>query len=288
VENIKKVFITGITGNQGGAVARNLKGSDFQIIGLTRNKNSAKAIELQNHGVQIWEGNLDQLDSFSASLDNMDLMFLVQSMEQGAKSEIEQGKRIVDLAVAKGIGHLVYSSVMGADLNTGIPHFDSKDIIERYIHQSGIDFTILRPASFFENFLNPEVIKRIRKGKLVMPLNKNVVQQLISTQDVGKIAAQIIKEVTNYKGRTISIATDEKSMVELAKCFEDGLKMEVSYQKLPGIFTFLLMGKDLYKMFAYMNKNNFTIVEDINKIREEFEGLGSLDQWIRTTFQNNY
>jgi len=288
VENIKKVFITGITGNQGGAVARNLKGSDFQIIGLTRNKNSAKAIELQNHGVQIWEGNLDQLDSFSASLDNMDLMFLVQSMEQGAKSEIEQGKRIVDLAVAKGIGHLVYSSVMGADLNTGIPHFDSKDIIERYIHQSGIDFTILRPASFFENFLNPEVIKRIRKGKLVMPLNKNVVQQLISTQDVGKIAAQIIKEVTNYKGRTISIATDEKSMVELAKCFEDGLKMEVSYQKLPGIFTFLLMGKDLYKMFAYMNKNNFTIVEDINKIRDEFEGLGSLDQWIRTTFQNNY
>lgn len=288
MENIKKVFITGITGNQGGAVARNLKGSDFQIIGLTRNKNSAKAIELQNHGVQIWEGNLDQLDSFSASLDNMDLMFLVQSMEQGAKSEIEQGKRIVDLAVAKGIGHLVYSSVMGADLNTGIPHFDSKDIIERYIHQSGIDFTILRPASFFENFLNPEVIKRIRKGKLVMPLNKNVVQQLISTQDVGKIAAQIIKEVTNYKGRTISIATDEKSMVELAKCFEDGLKMEVSYQKLPGIFTFLLMGKDLYKMFAYMNKNNFTIVEDINKIRDEFEGLGSLDQWIRTTFQNNY
>ena len=109
MENIKKVFITGITGNQGGAVARNLKGSDFQIIGLTRNKNSAKAIELQNHGVQIWEGNLDQLDSFSASLDNMDLMFLVQSMEQGAKSEIEQGKRIVDLAVAKGIGHLVYS-----------------------------------------------------------------------------------------------------------------------------------------------------------------------------------
>ena len=60
--------------------------------------------------------------------------FLVQAFEQGAKSEIEQAKKIIDLACDKGVNHLVYSSVMGADLNTGIPHFDSKYVIEKYIH----------------------------------------------------------------------------------------------------------------------------------------------------------
>ena len=63
--------------------------------------------------------------------------------------------------------------------------------------------------------------------------------------------------------------------------------MPVIYQKLPGIFTLLFMGKDLYKMFAYMNKNNFALVDDIDEIKKEFDGLGDLDQWIRTSFKNH-
>ncbi len=287
MKNIQKVFITGVTGKQGGAVARNLINSDIEILGLTRNTESAKAIELQKSGVSIIKGDLDKPDSFGDLLDNIDVFFLVQAFEQGAKSEIEQAKKVIDLACNKGVNHLVYSSVMAADLNTGIPHFDSKYVIEKYIHSKGIDYTILRPASFNENYLNPEVLKRLKKGKLVMPLNKNVVQQLISTEDVGKIASQVIRNISKYRNKTISLATDEKSILEQAKSFSEGLEMPVSYQKLPGIFTLLFMGMDLYKMFAYMNKNNFTIVDNIDEIKKEFDGLGDLDQWIRTSFKNH-
>ena len=288
MKNIQKVFITGVTGKQGGAVARNLINSEIEILGLTRNTESAKAIELQKSGVSIIKGNLDKPDSFGNLLDNIDVFFLVQAFEQGAKSEIEQAKRVIDLACKKGVNHLVYSSVMAADLNTGVPHFDSKYVIEKYIHGKGIDYTILRPASFNENYLNPEVLKRLRKGKLVLPLNKNVIQQLISTEDVGKIASQVIRNISKYRNKTISLATDEKSIMEQAKSFSEGLEMPISYQKLPGIFTLLFMGKDLYKMFAYMNKNNFTIVDNIDEIKKEFDGLGDFDQWIRTSFKNQY
>jgi len=288
MKNIQKVFITGVTGKQGGAVARNLINSDIEILGLTRNTESAKAIELKKSGVSIIKGDLDKPDSFGNLLDNIDVFFLVQAFEQGAKSEIEQAKKVIDLACNKGVNQLVYSSVMGADLNTGIPHFDSKYVIEKYIHSKGIDYTILRPASFNENYLNPEVLKRLRKGKLVLPLNKNVIQQLISTEDVGKIASQVIRNISKYRNKTISLATDEKSILEQAKSFSEGLEMPVSYQKLPGIFTLLFMGKDLYKMFAYMNKNNFTLIDDIDAIKKEFDGLGDFDQWIRTSFKNQY
>ena len=288
MKNIQKVFITGVTGKQGGAVARNLINSDIEILGLTRNAESSKAIELQKSGVSIIKGDLDKPDSFGDLLDNIDVFFLVQAFEQGAKSEIEQAKKVIDLAFNKGVNQLVYSSVMGADLKTGIPHFDSKYVIEKYIHSKGIDYTILRPASFNENYLNPEVLKRLRKGKLVLPLNKNVIQQLISTEDVGKIASQVIRNISKYRNKTISLATDEKSILEQAKSFSEGLEMPVSYQKLPGIFTLLFMGKDLYKMFAYMNKNNFTIIDDIDAIKKEFDGLGDFDQWIRTSFKNQY
>ena len=288
MKSVKRIFITGVTGKQGGALAKNLIGSDMEIFGLTRNKGSAKALELQKSGLSIIEGNLDKADLFSNYLDGIDVFFLVQAFEQGAKSEIEQAKKIIDLVCKKGINHLVYSSVMGADLNTGIPHFDSKYVIEKYIHQKDIDYTILRPASFNENYLNPEVMKRLRKGKLVLPLNKNVIQQLISTEDVGKIASQMIRNISKYKNKTISLATDEKSVIEQANAFSKGLEMKVTYQKLPGIFTLLFMGKDLYKMFGYMNKNNFVVVDSIDEIKKEFDGLGDLEQWISDSFKNHF
>ena len=286
MKSIKKVFISGVTGKQGGALARNLLNSEIQLYGLTRNKGSVKAIELQKSGLTIVEGDLDKPDLFSEHLEGIDVYFLVQAFEQGAKSEIEQAKKIIDLVCDKGVKHLVYSSVMGADLNTGVPHFDSKYVIEKYIHQKGIDYTILRPASFNENYLNPEVLKRLKKGKLVLPLNKNVVQQLISTEDVGKIASQVIRNISKYKNKTMSLATDEKSVTEQAKSFSKGLGMDIAYQKLPGIFTLLFMGKDLYKMFGYMNKNNFVVVKNIEEVKKEFDGLGDLDHWIQTSFKN--
>ena len=92
MKSIKKIFIAGVTGKQGGAVSRNLMNSEVELFGLTRNKDSAKAIELQKSGVKIVEGDLDKPDLFSNYLDGIDIFFLVQAFEQGAKSEIEQAK----------------------------------------------------------------------------------------------------------------------------------------------------------------------------------------------------
>ena len=130
------------------------------------------------------------------------------------------------------------------------------------------------------------VLKKLLKGTLVTPLKKEVVQQLISTEDIGKIASQIIRKLSQYKNKTISIATDEKSISEQLASFSQVLDMPVSYQKLPGILTFLFMGKDLYKMFRYMNLNGFVGVDSIDSIKDEFEGLEDMDQWIATTYKS--
>jgi len=284
---IKNVLITGITGNQGGAVARHLINENVKLFGLTRNTTSDKAKELAEMGVKVLEGDLDDLSSYKSHLENIETVFFVQALEQGSENEIKQGKMFIKEVKKQNIKHLVYSSVMCADLNTGVPHFDSKNELEKYIAQNEITFTILRPASFNENFLNPEITKRILKGKLVMPLNKNVIQQYIATDDIGKIAAQVINNPVTYENKTISIATDEKSLVEVANIFSKELNKKITYQKLPGIITWLVMGKDLRKMFTYMNKNNFKAVEDIDALKKEFSGLGNLNQWVADEFKNS-
>ena len=286
METSKKILVTGITGQQGSAVACHLSNKGVQIFGLTRNANSEKAKALADKNITVLEGDLNDPSSYEAHLNGMDAVFCVQAFEQGKESEIKQGKQFIDHIKSKGVGHLVYSSVLGADLNTGVPHFESKYVLENHIKSSDLNYTILRPASFNENFLNPEITKRLDKGKLVMPLHKTVTQQYISTDDVGNIAAKVLLQPEKYKGKTLSIATDQKQLTEVAQLFGEAMKRDMKYQKLPGFVTRLLMGKDLSKMFNYMNKNDFVVVKDIDALKQEFEGLGDLKQWIDTNFKS--
>ena len=117
-------------------------------------------------------------------------------------------------------------------------------------------------------------------------LKKTVIQQLISTDDVGKVASKVIMEPETYKNKTLSIATDQKQMTEVAQLFGEVMNRDIKYQKLPGLITRLVMGKDLSKMFKYMNKNNFVVVKDIAAIKHEFNLDSNLKDWISNNFSH--
>src|SRR3989442_10734911 len=55
----RTILITGVTGNQGGAVAQALQGSGFRLRGLTRKPESERAAALARHGVDVVKGDLD-------------------------------------------------------------------------------------------------------------------------------------------------------------------------------------------------------------------------------------
>ena len=283
MENKKRIFVTGITGNQGSAVTRHLLDNGHEVIGLTRDANSEKAQQLKNQGVNIVEGNLNDATTFQSKIKNSDAIFFVQSL-QGKNSEIQQGKQFIDVITSIGINHLVYTSVLGADLNTGIPHFDSKYEIEKHIKSTNINYTILRPASFYENYLHPQVANGIRKAKYLSPLKKTCRQQMIGVDDIGKIVVQVISNPKEYSGKTLSIATDEYQIGDIPKLFSEAMNKPVKYKKIPGIIVRFAMGKDLYKMFKYMNQNDFCVVNNIQKVRDEFSINDDFKKWVNQNF----
>ncbi|MBT8300631.1 MAG: NmrA/HSCARG family protein [Maribacter sp.] len=286
MEKKKTVFITGITGNQGSAVAKHLLANNHGVIGLTRNASSEKANHWESKGVALVEGDLGEPESFQAELNKADAIFLVQLLQQKEK-EISQGKRFIDALNPDSKAHFVYSSVLGADLNTGVPHFESKHELEKYIQSKNLRHTILRPASFYENHLFPQVANGIKKGKFVSPLNKGCKQQMIGTDDIGKIAAQVISDRAKYEDQTLSIATDEWEIGDVPRAFSEVLNIPVKYKKLPRFITRLAMGKDLYKMFNYMNKHDFKVVENIQDIKDEFNITGDLKSWAQEHFKTD-
>src|SRR5262245_30672713 len=121
------ILITGATGKQGGATLRHLaKRGGFKRRALTRNVAGEAARAVAALGAEVLPGDLDDEAAVGRALDGAWGVFSVQTWQGGVEREEQQGKRLARLARARGVQRFVYSSVGGANLKTGISHFDSK------------------------------------------------------------------------------------------------------------------------------------------------------------------
>src|ERR1700747_204684 len=124
--NDRTILITGVTGQQGGAVAQALQGSGFHLRGLTRKPDSERAMALARQGIDIVKGDLDDEATLRRPFTGAWGVFGVQNAgEAGVEREEAQGKRLATLAREAGVEHFVYTSVGSADKRTGVPHFDN-------------------------------------------------------------------------------------------------------------------------------------------------------------------
>src|SRR5882672_3992939 len=101
--NNRTILITGVTGNQGGAVAQALQGAGINLRGLTRKPDSEQAVALARHGVDIVKSDLDDEVTLRRALAGAWGVFGVQNAgEAGVAREEVQGKRLAKLAREAG------------------------------------------------------------------------------------------------------------------------------------------------------------------------------------------
>ncbi len=280
----KTIFVTGATGNQGGAVLHYLVRSGFHVKALSRNPFSEAGKKMVHPNVEIISGDLNDPRTYQHHLDQVEAVFCNLSFKQGIDKELNQGINLVNNSKEKKVKHFLYSSVVGCDANTGIPHWESKFKIENYLKKSGMDYTIVRPSSLYENLLIPEVHKRILKGKLVLPTNGDKEQQFISADDIGKISTAIFSDPEKYAGKTMSVAAEQMNGTQMAAVLSKALGKTITYQKLPMIITRLVMGKGLAKMFRWINENDALFVKDMTILHNQFPGMLRLEDWIKSRF----
>src|SRR5713226_5833438 len=161
----KTVLITGATGRQGGAVIRHMLPKGWKLRALARRPDTPAARDLTRQGVEVVQGDLEDPASLERAARGAYGIYSVQDFwSVGARREVQQGKNLADAAKKGGVGHFVYSSVGGAERNSGIEHWETKWEIEKHIRQLGLPATTLRPAAFMENNYTDQVEIGILKG----------------------------------------------------------------------------------------------------------------------------
>ena len=276
------VLVSGATGNQGGAVAQALLAKGHKVRALTRNIESPAANRLAAQGAEVQQGNFDDANRLTKALKGIDTFYLMGSpMEVGPEGESKQGIALANAAKSAGVGHLVYGSVANADLNTGIPHFDSKFKVEQHIKTLEVPFTISAPVFFMDNVIAPWSIDTLNAGKITQAMPGNRLLQQVSVKNIGEFVASLIDRRESVFGQRFDFAGDELTGDDMARQLTAALGRDIQYEDFP-VSVLREQSADMAAMFEWFDGVGYNV--DINKLHETFSDVNwqRYDHWIRS------
>jgi len=268
-DNQTSVLVTGATGNQGGAVIDHLLAADtdFDIRGLTRDAGSDAARQLEDRGVTMVEGDLNEPDSLREHVADVDAVFAVTNFwTQGYETQVQQGKNIADVAAEAGVDHFVFSGVGSHEKDTGIPHFDSAWEIEQHAQDLDLPMTVLQPVFFFQNF--EAFADDILDGTLAFPLEEGVELQMIDVDDLGHAAAVTFERPDEFIGERVELAGDELTLRETAEIFSRVTGVDVDPVHVPTDEAVEDFGEEFTVMCEWFNEVGYSA--DIPALEERF------------------
>lgn len=283
------VLVVGATGQQGGAAAGALLRRGRAVRALVRDPGKPAARQLRDAGASLVTGDLDDLASVRAALRSCYGVFLVLTMmsghqitQEGVAAEQRRGQAVAELAREAGIAYLVYSSIRGAGQHTGIPHVESKARIEERIAALGLPATILRPASFMDNFAsyNRPVLKG---GELVvsLALRPQTPVALVATRDIGEFAAIAFGQPGQFTGRQVELAGDYLTGPQIAAVFARACGIPARFQQVP-IEQLRAFDEELARQYEWMDSRGAD-APDVMALRAEHPGLMTLGAWLEAT-----
>jgi uncharacterized protein YbjT (DUF2867 family) len=277
----RRILVTGATGQQGGSLARLLLQKKHKVYALTRSRDaqSSAAQDLVNKGANIVKGDLDDPDSLQHAVKDIESIFLMGTpYEDGTEGETRRGKLVADIAKENKVEHLVYSSVVNADKNTGIPHFESKYKVEQHIKNLRIPYTIIGPTFFMENLLGPGLGPGLglQQGQLALPLSPSTILQQIALQNIAEFSALVIESPKRFLGKRIDIASDEVTGQQATEILSNVLEYKIKYTSIPAA------NEDMARMYEWYEKVGTGI--DITSLHQEYPTVNWLTfkDWARS------
>ena len=240
------VFVCGITGTQGGALARQLLALNWTIHSTVRSLDTPAAQKLKADGVKLTLGDYDDEAALKTALAGCTKLFLNMSPDiANIANEFTRGQRVLTLAKAAGITQVVYSGSVFADApervravpkdSILIAMMRGKTKIEASVAAGGFEsYTLLRPCNFMANFVLPKA--RMYNGlvdqrRWVLAMKPTTQLPLIDVVDIAKFVAAAFRDPERFRGAGIVLASETKTPEEIVAALSAaaGKEIQTSY-----------------------------------------------------------
>ncbi|NBD08372.1 NmrA family NAD(P)-binding protein [Corallococcus silvisoli] len=229
------VLVTAATGRQGGATARALlaEGSSSVRV-MVRNPEAPTAKALAAAGAEVVVGDLDDPASLRAACAGARAVFSMQSPTLTAtgvdfSKERQQGRNLVEAALAEGIGTFVHTATSGVGDHRNVEgwaegrwksheeYWENKLATCDLVRHAGFKrWTLILPSTFMDHpMLEPSGFVDGRRLITVIRTDRPI--PLIAPEDIGKAAAAAINDPEKFNGVTLQLAGDLLTLPRIAE-----------------------------------------------------------------------
>ena len=267
------MLVTGITGQQGGAVAVELHKRGYPLRGLSRDINSPQAQALAAQGIAMVQGDFSDPASVQAAVTGVTGIFL---NTPNGPDEVTQGKTVIDAAKSAGVRHIVYSTYTSADPQLGRPGMPKAEV-ESYLRNSGIGYTILRPVTFMENFARMK--SAILRDGIRDPRKPDTRMLYISVKDIAFFCGEAFDHPAGWLGRELNIASDTFTNPELAEIIGRVTGTPVSYTRITWDEWGKGMPPGLVDLYRWYENSGFSV--DVAGLRKQYPNLYTMERYLR-------
>lgn len=197
-----------------------------------------KADDLKKRGASVVKGDLRDVESLEFALRGVStVVSATHSMLGKGDASVEhvddEGVRsLIDESKKAGVEHFIFVSVLQAALDHPVDFWQAKARVERYLRDSGLNYTIIRPAGFMEMHAYVLIGKLVESGKRVVMFGsgKNP-RNFVAAGDVAKMIVAATDD-PKMRGETVEIGGPENLTAnEVAETFAriSGKKAKVTH-----------------------------------------------------------
>lgn len=189
------IFVSGATGNAGGAVVTALAAADEDVRALVRDAHRAPLPA----GVEAATGDLNRPDTLAPHFHGVSAAFLLSGYE-GLDETLANMRR----AGVERVVLLSSSAAPSGDLTNAVARYHI--LSERAVRESGLAWTFLQPNSFMTNSF--QWLPQLRQGAVIRAPFADVRVATIDPRDLGAVAAAALTSDA-HEGRAYRLSGPE-------------------------------------------------------------------------------
>lgn len=221
-----KILITGAAGLNGTALVNEFVQHQKKVRVLVRD---AKKADLFNSSyVEVAVGDMLQPETLVEALKDIEIAVLISSPEPRMQ---ETQETFIDAAKKAGVRHIVKISALNADSESPARFIRMHGEIEKYLKNSGMAWTFIRPANFMQMFLR-DLPTIMHQDAFYYPM----ADASIAPTDAHDIAKVIYAVLTTegHENKIYEMSGPEAlTLNDIASLFSQALGRTIRYVALP-------------------------------------------------------
>jgi uncharacterized protein YbjT (DUF2867 family) len=225
------VLVTGATGTVGTEVVLALANRGVTVRAGVHSIIKGDRFSHITSGVQLVEMDFHKPETLHVALTGVGRVFMITPF---TADQVAISQQFIDIAQQAGVRQIVRLSAAGADAEPGIQLGRWHREIERYLEQSGLSYTILRPSSFMQNFVEQYCEPIQREGKFYLPLGEGKIAY-IDVRDIAAVAASILTaDINGHQGQAYTLTGPAAlSGHDVAQALGQATGRSISYVDVP-------------------------------------------------------